>query len=260
MKTLSILSLWLASCILSFGAGALNGVAVTHWNGIAFTAWNGSGVSAATGGGGGGGATFTDDFEALTSNANLDGQSLWVAYTGHPHYVNIRSGSGVKTVRPATTSPGAVYYNSTFSANQRAEVLIGYTGNTGDYERIGPAVRIQAGADTYYDVVVETPYTATTNLVLRKVIAGTATTIQTSTTPISAGDRVAIEANGTGSSTRLKVQTNLAAAGWMDIWTNQDPASTYIDGGFPGMSGYTQFGGSGSMNSVTVEEWTGSDL
>ena len=58
MKTLSILSLWLASCILSLGAGALNGVAVTHWNGIAFTAWNGSGVSAAGGGGGGGGYTL----------------------------------------------------------------------------------------------------------------------------------------------------------------------------------------------------------
>ena len=260
MKTLSILSLWLASCILSFGAGAINGVTYSAWNGVEISSWNGSGVSAAGGGGGGGGATFTDNFEVRTSNADLDGQSLWVAYTGHPHVVEARSGASTLTVRPATTIPGATYYNQTFSADQRAEILIGYVGSTGDWERIGAAVRIQSGADTYYDVVVETVYSATTVLVLRKVIAGTATVIQTSTTPIAAGDRIAIEASGTGSATRLKVQTNLASAGWTDIWTNQDPASTYIDGGRPGLSAYTQFGGSPLGNSVTVEEWTGADL
>ena len=54
MKTLSILSLWLASCILSLGAGAINGVTYSAWNGVEISSWNGSGVSAAGGGGGGG--------------------------------------------------------------------------------------------------------------------------------------------------------------------------------------------------------------
>ena len=77
MKTLSILSLWLASCILSLGAGALNGVAVTHWNGVAFTAWNGSGVSAA-GGGGGGALEFASAYTGFTSNgwANEQGWEI----------------------------------------------------------------------------------------------------------------------------------------------------------------------------------------
>ena len=64
MKTIPILFLWLASCILSLGAGALNGVAVTHWNGIAFTAWNGSGVSAAGGGGGSPSFLINEGFES----------------------------------------------------------------------------------------------------------------------------------------------------------------------------------------------------
>ena len=73
MKTLSILSLWLASCILSLGAGALNGVAVTHWNGVALTAWNGSGVSAA-GGGGGSPVELVTAYTGYSTNSILDEQ------------------------------------------------------------------------------------------------------------------------------------------------------------------------------------------
>ena len=104
MKTLSILSLWLASCILSLGAGAINGVTYSAWNGVEISSWNGSGVSASASGGGGGGGGYalviegskagnsagvtTDD--ADTSTATL--QIIWaIYYNGTPSLTDSKS-------------------------------------------------------------------------------------------------------------------------------------------------------------------------
>lgn len=71
MKPFAFLSLWLASCCLCFGAGSLNGVAVTAWNGVAISAWNGTSISAAGGGGGGGPIAFATGAANLWSTSNV---------------------------------------------------------------------------------------------------------------------------------------------------------------------------------------------
>ncbi len=202
-----------------------------------------------------------DDFESYTNNTLLSSQTDWtLASTASGLTIGTRSGATTKTCRPGATANSACFWNAdTFNANQRCEVDIGFVGNNGDLEIIGAAVRIQNGADTWYDLVLETVFDTTTLLLLRKVIAGTATVIQTTTTPIVAGDSIAIEVTGTGASTRLRAQKDIGA-GWVDIWTNQDPGSTYINSGQAGMSELTLFGGSPAFNGITVEEWRGYNL
>ena len=104
MKTLSIISLWLASCILSLGAGAINGVTYSAWNGVEISSWNGSAVSAAGGGGGGGGPTYTLTLEGskagasgsvTTDAADTTGSNLLIVagiyYSGTPSLADSKS-------------------------------------------------------------------------------------------------------------------------------------------------------------------------
>ena len=238
MKLLSILSLWLASCILSLGAGALNGVAVTHWNGIAFTAWNGSGVSAA-GGGGGGGPTLvaSDNFDAYANGDPLDNAANWV-----------QEGAGsITTTKPGSdgTVTGASVaslcrHTATINADQRAEMTIDATISGGGYNWIGPAVRIQSGAVTGYAVVI-----SSTDIFLISFNAGTVATVNSDgAATLAAGNKIAIECSGAGASARLKVQID-TGSGWVDKWTNQDPAVD-IDGGSAGVGSWL-FNASGNL-------------
>ena len=120
MKTLSIISLWLASCILSLGAGAINGVTYSAWNGVEISSWNGSAVSAAGGGGGGGGPTYTLTLEGskagasgsvTTDAADTTGATLiivWqIYYNGTPAMADSKSNTW--TGLTAYAGSGATY-------------------------------------------------------------------------------------------------------------------------------------------------------
>ena len=100
MKTLSILSLWLASCILSFGAGAINGVTYSAWNGVEISSWNGSGVSVA-GGGGGGGTTLYGPVDMEATGA----ESGWSTNAGSPNWdATAQFKNGAQSLELSSTS------------------------------------------------------------------------------------------------------------------------------------------------------------
>jgi len=70
---------------------------------------------------------------------------------------------------------------------------------------------------------------------------------------LAAGNKIAIEASGSGTSTRLKVQTD-TGGGWVDKWTDVNPAVD-IDGGACGVCSWLL---AGSVN--RIDDWAGYDL
>lgn len=128
----------------------------------------------------------------------------------------------------------ALYYNSsgvkfarwigaTASQNQRTELNIEILN--GGYSNLGASVRVQSGTDDGY--TVETDGTA---LTLYKVVLGVKTSVWSNgSAGVGAGDRIAIEATGTGSATRLAVQVD-TGSGWTTETSGVDPAA-YFDGG-----------------------------
>lgn len=189
MKPYAFLILWLASCRLCFGAGSINGVAVTAWNGVVITSWNGTGISAA---GGGGGPTYLVDegFEGTgyeeswteagttppdedyaTSPAPLVGsQSLRITSTGTSNTTR-DIGSGFSTME--------AYFqiNSTalFSAEQTLFCMMD-SSNTLVAEvrmRTTGTLRIRAGSTTPQSNTTDAMSTATLYHVWVRYVKGT---------------------------------------------------------------------------------------
>ena len=202
----------------------------------------------AAGGGGGGGPTLiaSDNFDSYTSASSLDAAANWVVESGT---LNIANPSGDGSVISGAGATGLARHTGTFAANQRTEVTLdGLTGSA-SYEWVGAAVRVQTGAATGYLVVA-----GSTDLFLLSLNAGTAATINSDTgMTLSAGHKIAIECSGTGAAGRLKVQID-TGSGWVDKWTNQDPAVD-IDGGSCGVASYLF-----SSFTAKVDDFFGYDL
>lgn len=204
-------------------------------------------LTTATGGGGGGPTLVAqDNFDSYVDNSNLDDAANWVGETGT---INVRKPASDGSLSPGVSAVGVYRHTATFSANQRCEMTIDAAGAGGNFDWIGPAVRVQTGAATCYAVVF-----SSTDLYLISVNAGTQATINSdSGMTLTAGNRIAIEASGSGTSTRLKVQVD-TGGGWVDKWTDQNPAVD-IDGGACGVANWL-------LSSVVnlADDWKGYDL
>jgi hypothetical protein len=188
-----------------------------------------------------------DNFDSYANLSSLGAAADWVD-NGAAMIVSKPASDGA-IITASGSAIGLAYHTATFSANQRAEITIEATVAGGNFDWLGPAVRIQAGAVTGYGVVF-----SSTDLYLVSFNAGTQATIVSDTgMTLSAGNRIAIEASGTGAATRLKVQID-TGSGWVDKWTNRDPAVD-IDGGSPGVCSWLL-----NNPSNKLDDWKGYDL
>ena len=197
---------------------------------------------------GGGGPTLVaqDNFDSYIDGDALGGQGNWI---DEAVGINVRVPGADGSVNPGNSNVGLSRYNVTFAANQRAEMTIDAVGTGGGFDWIGPAVRIQSGAATGYAVVF-----SSTDLYLLTFNAGTVTTVNSdSAVTLIAGNKIAIEATGSGTSTRLKVEVD-TGSGWVTKWASENPAVD-IDGGQPGV-------GKWLLASLTnrADDWKGYDL
>lgn len=202
----------------------------------------------AAGGGGGGGPTLIaqDNFDSYTDQSSLDLAANWVGQTGT---INVNKPASDGSLFSGASAVGLYYHTATFNANQRAECTIDSVAAGGNFDWIGPAVRIQPGSSTGYIVVF-----SSTDLYLVSINAGTEATIISDTgMTLVAGNRIAIEANGAGAAGRLKVQVDTTGS-WVDKWTNQNP-SVHIDGGSAGVGSWLL-----SSSSNRLDDWKGYDL
>lgn len=214
---------------------------------IPFAFWK---PAIAPGGGGGGGPTLiaSDNFDSYGGGSALASAANWDASVSST--INITKPASDGSVSSGSSTLGGVYYSgAAFNADQRAEVTIDTLAAEGTFDYVGPAVRCQAGAMTCYGVAFSSQ-----GLRLFYLSAGVRTNIITDVvTTWVVGNKVAIEASGTGAATRLKVQVD-TGSGWVDKWTNQDPALD-IDGGKPGVVNYSQSG-----TGVRLDDWFGYNL
>jgi len=126
------------------------------------------------------------------------------------------------------TDYSIAYHSTAINANQRAEATIVVVGAS---SYAGVAVRVQASADSYFtyfnngSIYLEQRSGATNTILMSDVAAS-----------FSNGNRIALEANGAGTSTRLKVQVD-TGSGWVDKWTDVNPGGD-IDGGSAGICTY----------------------
>lgn len=208
--------------------GSWNGVAFTAWNGVAQTSWNGTGISCA---GGGGGPTLvaSDNFDAYTSGVVLADQAGWGALSASTALIYNPSGDG----SVYAGSQGMARNTATFNADQRSVcTLQAMTG--GSFKFVCVGVRCQAGADTRYWF-----QTDGTNWYLVVRIAASQTVITSGTHSVASGDRIALNATGAGSATRLTAQVYTGGS-WSNVTgaVSVDPgAGLYIDGGAAGVGG-----------------------
>ncbi len=187
-------------------------------------------VQPAAGGGGGPTLIASDNFDAYSNAAALDGAANWTLGGGADGTIFKPASDG--SVSPGIT--GCTYFSgASFSADQRAEVTIEAVATGGSFQDMGPAVRCQVGAATCYAAV----FTAS-DLRLISINAGTpAVVIDDTGMTLVAGNKIAIECSG-----------------WVTKWSNQNPAVD-IDGGKPGTANFSQSSGTGY-----VDEWKGYDL
>lgn len=204
--------------------------------------------SLSTGGGGGGGPTLvaSDNFDSYADASALSAAANWDV-AGGPDGAVIRNVAGDGSVYNSGVNDLYYYSGASFNSDQRAEGTIDATG--GAFEWVGLTVRVQAGAQTGYWLMF-----SATELYLYSFNAGTPTLINSdSGMSFSAGHKIALEAAGAGTATRLKVQID-TGSGWVDKWTNQNPADD-IDNGKPGVGG-----GSTGVIGARIDDWKGYNL
>lgn len=185
-----------------------------------------------------GGALATDDFNSYTNGQALGDQANWDARGG------VITCTGASGIYPDSALYGcAAYTAGTTPADMRSELTITTLGGLFT-TYIGVAVRIQAGSDTYYGVFVQNG-----NLYVYDVLNGANYNVIYSDTSFvfASGNKIALEAVGTGASTRLRVQKDVGA-GWVDVATNLAGLLT-LDGGYAGVCGIF------SGNSSIGDDW-----
>lgn len=196
----------------------------------------------------GGGPTLVaeDNFDSYTDASDLDGAANWVKEGGT---INVNKPASDGSLFPGDTASSVYRHTASFNANQRCEMTIDAVTTAGNFDWIGPAVRCQTGANTGYGAVFSSG-----DLYLISITAGVEATINSDTAiTLAAGNRIAIEASGSGTSTRLKVQVD-TGSGWVDKWTDQNPVSD-IDGGACGVIHWLL-----SVVGNRADDWKGYDL
>lgn len=190
----------------------------------------------------------TDNFVGGAASADLTTSGHWTANQGIIQYVG-------DNVRAANASVGVnnvySYTGTTFLTNQYSQFTIA-TGTASSIQ-LGPAVRIQAGAQSGYLMFYQAASGGT--VILNRYITGSGTNVATITShPLSVGNKMRLEAVGTGSATRLTAYED-TGSGWVAITSliNIDPGATYLDGGSPGLYGYD---GNATYN---FSVWSGGD-
>lgn len=201
-----------------------------------------------TGGGGGPTLVASDNFDAYAGATDLGSEANWVATSGN---IEVYKPAADSSLIPSSGGTIGIVYNiATFAADQRGEVTIDAAAGSQLFDWIGVSVRCQSGSASCYAVIM-----GATDLYLIKINGGTQATINSDLgMTLVAGNRIAIEASGTGAATRLKVQVD-TGGGWVDKWTNQDPGGTYLDGGAVGVASWLLSG-----NTNRIDDWFGYDL
>lgn len=171
--------------------------------------------------------TASDTF-LYTTASNLDDAPNWSISSGS---ILVASNSLASGIYANASGANSLYYydSGTWSGNQSAEMTIvnvnGTTVTTG-----GPAVRVDA-ANGYYAVYVGG--TVFLNKSNSDVHAGISSYVQA----LAVGNKLRLQATGSGSATRLKVSVD-TGSGWTDLASSVDPGGTYISSGNPGVSTY----------------------
>ncbi len=189
----------------------------------------------------------SDNFDSYTSAVDLADQSGWASVNGSP--VIYKPGGDGSTYSSNTQQMARS--TATFSANQRSvctcELL-----TPGSFSFVCIGVRCQAGLDTRYWF-----QTDGTNWYLVARNSGSQTVLTSGTHSITSGAKIALEATGAGSATRLTAQVN-TGGGWTNVTgiVSYDPSgATYIDGGTPGI------GADGAANTqARGDDWEGWNL
>lgn len=181
---------------------------------------------AAPGGGGSWTERATDNFNSGANGDDLTTSGNWTSLTGVFTYF-----SG--TVQTFTSSDVEFYTrNGTFGADQYSQgtIVAAPDGST----VVGVGVRMQAGINGYifwYNAFAG-------GLELARNNSGTRTAIGSpAARTYSGGEKLRLEAVGTGSATRLTAYED-TGSGWVAVFTAVDPGGTYIDGGKPAIVGY----------------------
>jgi hypothetical protein len=183
-----------------------------------------------------------DNFNSYANNDDLTVGS-WANEGGFT--INIYNGSCF-----VGNAANYAYYRhtATFNANQYSTATV--AAGTNANHAWGVTVRQQTGSVNCYllEFAVDTGVAR-----LVKVNAGTRAVLQTSAAIYTAGDKLWLEATGTGSSTRLTAK-HYTGGSWTTLWTSEDPGGTYIDGGAAGVAGI------GNTGTPRLDDWSGGNL
>jgi len=175
---------------------------------------------------------YSDDFEAYTASAVLGGQGVWVAVNSNIYVVD-NSGDNVVKGNAANNESCVRADVAPDSADYFAQLKLDAVTGGGF---IGPAVRCQSGAATYYAL-----YADTADIYLGRVVAGSWSTLDSVTGgTISGGDVLKLAVVGTGATVSLTCYRNGSLI--TDIGTN----GTYNDSsgdrittaGYAGVAGW----------------------
>lgn len=179
---------------------------------------------------GGGLFAVTNTFDTgFADGDNLNVSNAWINVSGT---LSINKPSADGSVYANNISATSEYYNTnTFSANHRAEFTIDSLTVGAIY--IGAFVRYQVSPKHYYSLAIDS-----TGTQLYLQVDFSTTIIQDLAMSLAVGNKLSIEASGTGAATRLAVQID-TGSGWVTKWSNQDPA-TYYDGGTMGLLSFGQ--------------------
>jgi len=142
----------------------------------------------------------SDDFEGYTASQNLGGQGGWVAVLNNLWVVD---NSGDNIVRPNSSGNEACvrYDAAPASADYWAEVTLDAVAS-GVF--IGPSVRCQSGASTYYVL-----YADDSDIYLGRVVGGSWTTLDSVTGgSFSQSDKLRLGVSGTGATVTLTCLVN----------------------------------------------------
>jgi hypothetical protein len=199
--------------------------------------------------GGGGGPTLVaqDNFDSYADGSLLASSSNWDA-AGANNGTWVRNTVGDGSIYGSGNNSLLYYTTASFNSDQRSEATIDAAGSTG-FSWTGVTVRVQAGVQTGYWLMCNA-----NQIYLYSFNSGTPTLVRSdSAVTLAPGNRIALEATGVGTATRLRVQVD-TGSGWVDHWSSENPTDD-IDGGKPGVGGST-----GGDTFTRMDDWKGYNL
>jgi hypothetical protein len=187
---------------------------------------------------------FEDFQSAAAGSNNLSDITGWVSLH---NTIGTSDLLGGKYAFPASAGPANAGYRwdtGADSLDQRVECEVTALDGAGN---IGPCVRCQAGAVSYYAL-----YITATNLYLYEWNAGSAAEVTSLLVTTDVGDKLALIATGSGAATRLNVEMD-TGGGWVNVISDANPATDLGEGkGGIGSFGDTQM--------VGLDNWYWYDL